>query len=397
MSDAKLVHIPGERADPTPDVAFDIVFVHGLGGDLYDTWTHENGAFWPKWLATRFGATNVYTAGYDSGIFTSFLNGDGASLADRATTLLDRLASRPSSGRPLVFITHSLGGLVVKQLLRKADGAAKARYRSIGENTLGVIFIATPHQGATAASAACAIIKLLTSQSLKQLQHGNELLLDLGGWFSNWAGKKLLAIDAYYEVNKCNGVLVVDKMTAHPHVNGCDPVAVQADHISITKLEDDSSQLFQSICKSIEELLDSHPPLPPANDGEELAVFQQHADDDRRTLAMKLAAVKRDSDIPHAERQKERFSQALHRHIAQPSAIHLYTKLLSNIDSRFRRHVKPLIEAGADQGMVNSTLQEKVLDPSLKSFDQDTGNATAGTVDGAYYWLAGNCHIGWDK
>jgi hypothetical protein len=55
--------------------------------------------------------------------------------------------------RPVVFICHSLGGLIVKELLRKSklnDGNPPAKC-SIATQTKGVVFLGTPHKGAAAA------------------------------------------------------------------------------------------------------------------------------------------------------------------------------------------------------------------------------------------------------
>jgi hypothetical protein len=186
-------------------------------------------------------------------------------------------------------------------------------------------------------------------------------------------------------------------MSANPTVPGCSPVAIDADHINITKLADASAQLYKSICVTIDELLASFP--PPEDDGgdDELMVFRETAAEDRRALATKLTAVNRKAEIPFAEKTKERFSMSLNRHIAHPSAALRYTRLLSNINSRFHRHVRPLIEADAAPSAIQDCVQQRVLEPSLESFNNENGRGTAGLADGAYYYLAGNCHIGWDK
>jgi len=398
MATATLASV--HRKDPVtnPAAVFDIVFVHGLGGDPILTWTHpDNGAFWPQWLAERYPAVNVYTAGYDSGIFTSLLKGDGATLNDRATTLLDLLSTRDTAGRPVLFITHSLGGLLVKQVLRHSDGVIPTRYRAVSKDVAGVLFIATPHIGSDLAKTLCGVMAAVTSNSLKQLTHGHDTLIELANWFGNWAGQRQLCVGSYYETLKTKGVQVVDKASANPNVLGCSPVAIDADHISITKLADASAQLFKSICVTIDELIASLPPPDEDGSDDELMVFCETAAEDRRDLATKLTAVNRTAEIPFAEKNKERFSMALNRHIAHSSAALRYTRLLSNINSRFHRHVRPLIESDAPPSVIDDCVQERVLDPSLEGFNNENGQGTAGLADGAYYYLAGNCHIGWDK
>ena len=55
---------------PQPSApVLNIVFVHGLGGSAYGTWTHEQTrSFWPPWLSKVRGLENarIMTFGYDS-------------------------------------------------------------------------------------------------------------------------------------------------------------------------------------------------------------------------------------------------------------------------------------------------------------------------------------------
>jgi hypothetical protein len=72
----------------------DIVGVHGLGGDSYRTWQHENGFNWLQRVHEEFSGARVYTLGYDSGMaFSGGLKG----LNDHARYLLYRIKrARPS-------------------------------------------------------------------------------------------------------------------------------------------------------------------------------------------------------------------------------------------------------------------------------------------------------------
>ena len=54
--------------------------------------------------------------------------------------------SRPS-GRPLVFVAHSLGGILVKGMLASAAASPDGSLRNIVEATAAVVFLGTPHRG----------------------------------------------------------------------------------------------------------------------------------------------------------------------------------------------------------------------------------------------------------
>lgn len=78
--------------------------------------------------------------------------------------------------RPIIFICHSLGGLVVKEALITSDHyRAHGRHAALGgiySNTIGVIFMGTPHRGSAKASygeVAASIARLAFRQPNKPL------------------------------------------------------------------------------------------------------------------------------------------------------------------------------------------------------------------------------------
>ena len=70
-----------------------------------------------------------------------------AGVQDQAVNLLNRVDSKRQDveERPIIFVAHSLGGIVVKRALvvAKLDDS----YKSIREDTYGIAFFGTPHQG----------------------------------------------------------------------------------------------------------------------------------------------------------------------------------------------------------------------------------------------------------
>jgi hypothetical protein len=74
-----------------PKYNVDIVAVHGLGGDAYTTWTHDNGTLWLRdSLLKDLPNARVFTYGYDS----TFVFSRGTStLRDFARALLEDVRS----------------------------------------------------------------------------------------------------------------------------------------------------------------------------------------------------------------------------------------------------------------------------------------------------------------
>jgi hypothetical protein len=144
----KLHRVAGDSSSPQGGV----VFVHGLGGDPHATWSHDgtDAGFWPDWLAREAASADVYTLSYPAAWSRWF--GSAMPLPERATNLLAELVAQRLHEKSLVFICHSLGGLVVKEALRLARESGDARLARLVERTRGVVFIATPHDGSAGAT-----------------------------------------------------------------------------------------------------------------------------------------------------------------------------------------------------------------------------------------------------
>lgn len=137
-----------------------IVFVHGLNpkGSLDHarrTWTPKNSrqTFWPEdLLPTLVPTARVLLLSYNS---AALINASNSTVGDHALTLLEQLQGlrgRETQHHPIVFICHSLGGLVVKQALVTAK--LNDRYLDIVTSTAGIVFFGTPHRGGNGASIA---------------------------------------------------------------------------------------------------------------------------------------------------------------------------------------------------------------------------------------------------
>lgn len=171
----------------------DIVFVHGLQGHPKNTWTSEAVAseginstkieqktpsrglkfwskkrssnastpkssnnleritFWPYHLL-RDDCKNVriLTWGYNSNV-SEFFSGSankGTILSYSRDLLGDLTGERGSCPtRPIIFVAHSLGGIIVKAMLLRANESEGGRDKDIYLSTKAILFLGTPHRG----------------------------------------------------------------------------------------------------------------------------------------------------------------------------------------------------------------------------------------------------------
>lgn len=245
-----------------PDRWGDVIFVHGLGGHARGTWhpqeKHDDNNFWPAWLGEDLKNVGIWSLGYEVEPFR--WKGNSMPLADRATNILDLLDSYGIGDRPMIFITHSLGGLLVKQMLRNARDYGK--WSAIASQTKGIVFLSTPHSGSDMASWIKHIGGILrTTVSVEELEAHHSRLRELNLLYRNDEQFSQVPMLIYCETRPTGPILVVNQTSADPGIKGVIPVPMDFDHISICKVADKNSQIYRQIQRFIEKNLTT--PLTP--------------------------------------------------------------------------------------------------------------------------------------
>ena len=198
----------------------DLVAVHGLQGDAYQTWEHANGSLWLRdFLPTGIPDARIMTFGYDS---TVAFNKSVADIEDKALELLNHLSGKRSPAapgglsKPIVFICHSLGGIVVKKALILAHECdSNLGYKDILENTKAIAFLGVPHKGSDIAWWGTFAANLLKGASIgtstnttliSDLKRGSPTLAQISKQSVNRIQNMILY--TFYETQKLNGVMV---------------------------------------------------------------------------------------------------------------------------------------------------------------------------------------------
>ena len=129
-----------------------VVAVHGLQGDAYKTWEHDNGSLWLRdFLPANIPNARIMTFGCDS---TVAFSKSVAKIEDKALELLNHLSAKQSPiapgspSKPIVFICHSLGGIVVKKALVIAhERNSNLDDEDVLASTSVIAFLVVPHRG----------------------------------------------------------------------------------------------------------------------------------------------------------------------------------------------------------------------------------------------------------
>ena len=221
-----------------------IVFVHGLHGSR-ESWRAVNGAYWPDMVRTdlRFAYSDMDVAEYP----TPASNGKMSSV-QLADTLFTRLKQEHVwDHREVVFIAHSLGGILVEEmLLRHPTEAARVRF---------IVSYGTPHEGSSIAWIASLydrdpVLNDLSDAAkntfLSQLEdkwRGNNAVNGIHR-FCAYEGQDTMPENGVVRYLK-TGVRVVSYFSA---TYGCDvttpPVEIHADHINMIRPLDRKSAAY---------------------------------------------------------------------------------------------------------------------------------------------------------
>ncbi|KAJ5519970.1 hypothetical protein N7463_000423 [Penicillium fimorum] len=239
-----------------PDAKIDICFIHGLTGDRERTWTAEGQSTpWPKaLLPQKLEQARILTWGYDA----YFMSKSGVSsesgvssngLVDHATNLLANITSdREScnaSSRPLIFVAHSLGGLVCKTAILLSRNNPETPLQGVFHAVKGVVFMGTPHRGAWMADLAkipattFGFVKSTNMKLLDILRRNNQLLdsiqLDFLAMVRQVREKgRALEVTCFFEeLPTFRGMAIVSKDSAT--LAGYMPRSIHANHRDMVK------------------------------------------------------------------------------------------------------------------------------------------------------------------
>jgi hypothetical protein len=228
-----------------------VVFVHGIFGTTHGTWTNKKGTTFFELIKRNKDVgskIDVYAFGY-----TSEMVKEGSLDIYSAAEKLDSYLTNDKvwDYKTVVFVGHSMGGLVTMQLL------LNKRHR-LSQVPL-VVFYATPQEGSTLSS----IGELfLPNPALSQMVPD-----DPGGFIvaldNNWAHmfedpnyKKLKPrMVCAHETKSIYGLPVVDKFSATRFCDGARNGIGGADHISITKPESERDQAVVILANELRDVL----------------------------------------------------------------------------------------------------------------------------------------------
>ncbi|KAG8825902.1 hypothetical protein FRC17_008465, partial [Serendipita sp. 399] len=261
------------------DPIVDIVAIHGLDGHREKSWTAEDGTMWLRDLLSHdFPNARILTYGYDADT-RSFAQTSTQTIFRHAEAFAEDLsrlrracpeASRIS--RPIIFIAHSLGGIVLKRALahcHNCDFDSPYPLRDIITSTLAVLFFGTPHGGANGIELAEWMRRLVSiymstnNTILKELNRDSSTLEEIQALYLQ-SSDRIDTIFFYEEyptpiVGGLAKRIVPRHLAIIPGDSKGRVVVLHADHCTIVKYSVHEDENYRKVVDYLHELVNSGP------------------------------------------------------------------------------------------------------------------------------------------
>jgi len=208
----QVLYEPSDQSTATVD----IIFVHGLTGNAYNTWLDENRRIhWPSQLLKEdIPDARILSFGYAADVVHWLSVASVNRIGNHAEALLGALTRRrertDSEHRKIIFVMHSLGGLVVQNALALSRSSPEVHLQEMEARTVGLAFLGTPHFGADLVSwggygtRLLNIVKKTNKEIVQVLEPDSEMLATIQKRFheilrSRAAKNQPVAVTCFYE------------------------------------------------------------------------------------------------------------------------------------------------------------------------------------------------------
>ncbi|KAK0716522.1 Alpha/Beta hydrolase protein [Apiosordaria backusii] len=193
---------------------------------------------------------------YESKVWHNTSKASVASVAEQLLGLLQTKRRALGSDGPIVFVVHSLGGIIIKQAISTANDIHNQTFRDIADATRGIVFFGTPHRGSDAAKTLDPVHKITAvgwtrMRFLSLLTPHSHELRDISDDFRHVAQR--YALVTFYEQHIHPGLrdLIVDKASSVMGIAHEDIMMLGGNHSSMCKFFQDDPR-FDTVWMAIE-------------------------------------------------------------------------------------------------------------------------------------------------
>lgn len=270
-----------------PEAQVDIILLHGLNGNPQKTWTSKkSGTYWPTDLLPKTFEeegvhANVLVYGYNADVAgnkdrnpsTNFIHEHAQTLVNYLTTFRK---THKTLRNPIIWVAHSLGGILLKKALEYSDSvrvAVHEDYRSVYVSTYAIVFLGTPHEGSDLARWGEMLQgmvghvprKFFDSEPIliKTLRKDSETLDTINEGFLHIQQRFKIHLVHENQKSDLKGTksLIVESKSAAPRWYGVSSYGIEADHSGMCKFDGFNAPGYRQITSVICEWVRESPDL----------------------------------------------------------------------------------------------------------------------------------------
>ncbi|XP_034181766.2 protein SERAC1 [Osmia lignaria lignaria] len=221
---------------------------------------------WPKdWLPKDIPSLRVIGINYDTNLSmwtpSCPIDGIQTTMNERSAEYVKKLLTAGIGKRPMIWVCHSMGGLLVKQML--INEWKNGDKNNICKNTRGIVFYSTPHRGSRVAALKQTVQMLVwPSVEVQELREESPHLLELHKEFLDMLKQYPMEVVSFSET-KSTLITALKVPFQFVTSNSADPgigefYEIAQDHLSICKPASRYSFLYQKLLSMIKHHVTPH-------------------------------------------------------------------------------------------------------------------------------------------
>ena len=226
--------------------------------------TKPKSAFWPRDLLPKvIPNTRIYTWGYDADIHKFGSPTSQNTIHQYSSSLLSDLADLQEScsdkSTSIIFVVHSLGGIIVKDAINQSLQTEGTRLKGVAPTVYAICFLGTPHRGSKTASIGKVAYQVTVAATrrpnlklLEGLERNSETLDRISDSFRQTLLKHDIKIYSFREEKETRkyvifSSIVVDSDSAKFGDGKEEVASIPDNHSGMTKFESESSIGFKRV------------------------------------------------------------------------------------------------------------------------------------------------------
>ncbi|KFY07605.1 hypothetical protein V492_06991 [Pseudogymnoascus sp. VKM F-4246] len=221
--------------------------------------------FWPEeYLASDLPQARIWTYGYNADVIGGIFKANNQnSVSQHGRDFAVRLERDIDNEDPIVFVAHSLGGIITKDALHKSA--------TVCERTKLIIFLGTPHRGSAyagwgeiASNLASLALQDSNKRLVQTLEVNGEVLDNIHEEFKTILSKRAIKVHSFQEAKGIAGIKGLDNKVVDNFSSKLDLAreletveTMDANHMEMARCSSRDDACYRQICGVLKQFIRS--------------------------------------------------------------------------------------------------------------------------------------------